>query len=229
MRKIGETDNTKSTATDGGNTMARIHLDPKVKIYWLFSVFGFLAIVWLISLVGITYIDEDQTIFDMRPPMFAMMSALGLAVFIMLPLYFYCMLEYNAYTYEFTGQALVVRNGIFTTNETVIPYAHISKIDVERSVLERLLGLSSVEIITPGPNDLEVNRVIQGIPSKVDFASEIEKCKNSSGTERAQTVQPGKTQQVDRDVLLRLVGEMHSLNDNVGGLLREIRAPPRKK
>jgi membrane protein YdbS with pleckstrin-like domain len=206
-----------------------MHLDPKVKIYWLFSVIGFLAIIWLISLVGITYIDEDQTIFGMRPPMFAVMSALGLAVFILLPLYLYTMLEYNAYTYEFTRQTVVVRNGIFTTNEVVIPYSHISRIEAERSLLERALGLSSVEIVTPGPKEMEVNHIIPGIPSSFSFAAEIERCKNSANEGRLTQGQPGKPQMVDGDALLRLVEEMHSLNENISGLLREIRAPPRKK
>ena len=207
-----------------------MHLDPKVKIYWLFSVIGFLAIIWLISVIGITYIDEDQSIFGMHPPMFAIMSALGLAVFVMLPLYFYCMLEYNAYTYEFTEQALAVRNGIFTTNEVVIPYAHISRIEAERSITERLLGLSSVEIVTPGPKELELNHIIQGIPASVNFASEIEKWKSGAGARQGPwDRQAAKAQTVDKEALLRLVSEIRRLNDNVAGLLSEIRAPPKKK
>ena len=227
VRKIREAGTPGARQNDGGNIMARMHLDPKVKIYWLFSVIGFLAIIWMISLVGITYIDEDQTIFGMHPPVFAIMSALGLTVFILLPLYFYCMMEYNAYTYEFTEQSVVVRSGIFTTNEAVIPYSHISKIDSERSVMERLLGLSSVEIATPGPKDLEVNHVIPGIPSSFSFAAEIEKWK--SRAQRAPSEQAAGAQTVDNKALLKLVGEMHSLNENMSRLLREIRAPPRKK
>jgi membrane protein YdbS with pleckstrin-like domain len=207
--------------------MARMHLDPKVKIYWLVPSILFLALVWLIAVAGVALIDEDQLVFGMRPPMFALISALALAVFVLLPLYLYYSLEYNAYSYEFSEQAIVVRNGILSTNEVVIPYAHISRIEAERSVLERLMGLVSVEIVTPGPKELEINHTIPGIPAKVNFAEELEKWKENARALRAPWEQEKPSQ--DREVLLKLLAEMRDLNENVSGLLREIRAPPRKK
>ena len=209
--------------------MARMHLDPKVKIYWLFPVLGFLAIIWLIGIAGVAFVDEDHIVFGMRLPTFALMSALAISAMVLLPLYFYYTLEYKAYTYEFTEQAIVVRNGILSTNEVTIPYAHISRIEAERSVLERLIGLVSVEIVTPGPKELEVNHIIPGLPAGINFSDELENWKTNAGALRAPWEQAGKSQSVDSEVLLKLVGEMHSLNENVGGLLREIRSPPRKK
>ncbi len=205
-----------------------MHLDPKVKIYWMFPVACFLAIIWLISVAGVMFIDDDQVVFGMRPPMFALISALALCAAVMLPIYIYYSLDYDAYTYEFTEQSVVVRNGILSTNEVVIPYAHISRIEAERSVLERLLGLSSVEIVTPGPKEMEINHVVPGIPASMNFAEEIERWK-AGGAPRSPWAKAELKQVIDGEVLRNLVQELHDLNRNMGGLLREISAPPRKK
>ena len=199
-----------------------MHLDPKVKMYWMFPAIGFLAMVWLIAIAGMAFLDEDGLVFGMRLPLFSIMSALALAACILLPLYFYYSLEYDAYTYEFTPQSFVMRNGILATNEVIVPYAHISRIEAERSVLERVLGLASVEIVTPGPREQEINHVLPGIPSSVDLAAELERFKSRPAAEPPWEKKGESRAESDRAQLAEALAETRRLNQAVASLVAEL-------
>ena len=209
--------------------MVKQHLDPKVRLYWLLPAFGFLVAIWLVAVAGVAFIDEDQTVFGMRQPLFSLMSALGLSACVLLPLYIYYALEYNAYTYEFTEQAFVVRNGVLATNEIIIPYAHMSRIEAERSILERLMGLSSIEIVTPGPKEQEINHVLPGIPASIDFAAELQRHKSRPAAEPPWVSQAGKQSYADRAALTEALAETRRLNQAVAALVSELRAEKQAK
>jgi len=204
-------------------------LDPRIKIIWLAPIAAALLFIWLVATSAIFYIDEDQQVFGMGPKLFALFSFLGLLVFIFAPLLIYYSLYYDNYGYDVTDSAVMIRSGIFSKNEISIPLPHVSRVEVKRSIPERLLGIMTVEIVTPGPFESGIDHYIPGIPGNSDLPGEVEARKKKTGNTRAPWDDTGTAVSSDREVMLKLLGEMQKLNQNLSGFLSALRAPPRKK
>jgi uncharacterized membrane protein YdbT with pleckstrin-like domain len=208
--------------------MAQNHLDPKMKLIWIAPIFIFVAFLWAVAMCAIYSLDPDMTVFGMHVALFAIVSAIGILIFVMLPAYIYYSLEYDAFTYELAFSELVIRRGVLATNLNAIPYSHITSIDVQRSVLDRALGISSINITITGPKEEEGMYVLPGIPSGTDLVSEIKGRK--AETPKAAQRQPASAQAPVRNdgELALLVRELRALNLNLASLLAALRGPPKK-
>ena len=61
-------------------------------------------------------------------------------------------LSYRFYRYEIREEGFRKESGIIWKSYTTIPYGRIQNVDIHRGLLDRLLGLSRVDIHTAGNN-----------------------------------------------------------------------------
>lgn len=209
--------------------MAQNHLDPKIKLLWIAPVFLFVAFLWAVAIGAIYFMDIDQVVFGMHIWLFAIVSFVGILIFVMLPTYIYYSLEYGAFTYELTFSELVIRRGVLATSLNAIPYSHITSIDVSRSVIDRVIGISEINITITGPKEEQGMFVLPGIPGTYDLVSEIKE--RVEGVPKAAQKQSASAQPPVRndDEFALLVRELRALNLNLASLLSALKGPPGKK
>ncbi|MFA5105879.1 MAG: PH domain-containing protein [Candidatus Micrarchaeia archaeon] len=160
------------------------HLDPKVKILWMFPNIGLAVIVTLV-LMGLYYATHfTMGIFEPSDWMFLIIPLLSLGIIGGLS-YAWIHLHYVNFTYELADTEVIIRWGIFTRLRKVIPYARIQNINTERTVLERVLGIGSLMIETAGTQSGLAEGIIPGIANATSLIDEIlhrvEKTKKGNG------------------------------------------------
>ena len=62
---------------------------------------------------------------------------------------------YQRYRYTFTDDTFDIRSGVLNRREREIPYGRIQNVDISRNVVQRLLGLSAIDIETAGGGSTE--------------------------------------------------------------------------
>ena len=62
----------------------------------------------------------------------------------------YARMAYNRWFYEFTPRGLKLERGVIWKKYSNIPYERIQNVDVQRGILARMLGFSTVNIQTAG-------------------------------------------------------------------------------
>lgn len=149
------------------------HLDPKVKLVWFLPQAAFLFVIWLIVLVALFLLGIDSPIQGLSRFQFAVLLFLFMLVFIAAPIYAYLHIEYMSFTYELGEKEFIIRQGVFTRNTIVIPYARIQNINTQRTVLERMLGLASLLIDTAGTNPQAAEGLLPGVSNKDALVREI--------------------------------------------------------
>ena len=209
--------------------MTRTHLDSKMKLIWTAPIFVAVVFLWAVAMASIYFLDADRMIFGMTDQLFAIVSFVGILIFVMLPTYTYYSLEYDAFTYELTFSELVIRRGVLATSLNAIPYSHITSIDVQRSVLDRLIGISSINITITGPKEEQGMFVLPGIACGIDLVSEIKQ--RAEDAPKASQKQAASAQSTVRndDELALLVRELRALNLNLASLLAALKGPPNRK
>jgi len=66
-------------------------------------------------------------------------------------------LEYRYYTYLFTDDAFIMTYGYVMRNEVATLYHHIQNVNIERSIADRMIGVSKIIIMMTG-SDRETRR-----------------------------------------------------------------------
>ena len=62
---------------------------------------------------------------------------------------------YRRYEYTFTEDTFDIESGVLNRREREIPYGRIQNVDISRNVIQRLLGLSAIDIETAGGGSTE--------------------------------------------------------------------------
>ena len=62
---------------------------------------------------------------------------------------------YQRYEYTFTSDTFDIRSGVLNRREREIPYGRIQNVDISRNIIQRLLGLSAIDIETAGGGSTE--------------------------------------------------------------------------
>ncbi len=121
-----------------------------------FAVFLFLltAAIWFASaqwLSGISALWGNYAV-----QVFFLIS-IAYLLFILLRTY----MEYRAYTYSFLRNAFVVTRGYITRTETATLYHQIQNVNIERSMTDRMTGVSSIVIfLAGGQYDSPHNKIV---------------------------------------------------------------------
>lgn len=135
--------------------MAMSQLHPGAR--WQFRIggyflFGFLGIFfgwWIVfpiagvvlSLIGLSTGSVIAII---------LLCILGYLLFVILLSEIYARMSYNRWFYEFSDEGLRLERGIIWKRYSNVPYERIQNVDVQRGIIARMLGFSSLMIQTAG-------------------------------------------------------------------------------
>jgi putative membrane protein len=74
---------------------------------------------------------------------------------------FYTYMEYRFYTYMFTEEAFIMTEGYVVRNESAALYHQIQNVNIQRSPLDRLTGVSQIVIFMTGAEkDTNHNKIV---------------------------------------------------------------------
>ena len=144
--------------------MAKQQLHPGAR--WLFRLqaYGWLLLFLFISLIIVISIWAATIAPEGEEPLTPEESAqffllivnvlkLGIAVTIGVLVIFgeiYARMAYNRFFYELAEEGLKVERGIIWKKYSTVPYVRIQNVDIERGIIARILGFSSLSIQTAG-------------------------------------------------------------------------------
>jgi len=66
----------------------------------------------------------------------------------------YCSFLRKTYTYYITNQRCVFHGGIVRRIERSVPYHKVTDVEMSQNIIERILGISSLKIFTPGTGSM---------------------------------------------------------------------------
>jgi membrane protein YdbS with pleckstrin-like domain len=126
------------------------HLDPDVKRYWrwlgLIQIHLFFLLIFLSMVVPFIIIGDGSA------------QVLGLCIitylFILIVmgalLFTYTNMYYDSFTFLLTEDMLLIEKGVLFKNKIVVPYSRVQNVNIKQGPLQRILGISSVYVITAG-------------------------------------------------------------------------------
>lgn len=147
--------------------------DKKVRLVWLYPTAAALCVLWLIAVIIYFIAPPESGAFGIDKMTFPFLL-LALVLAILAIVYGYLHLSYNSFTYELNDKEIIIREGIITRKTTAISYGHIQDIRSERSLVERMLGLATIDIETAAANNKRAATVqIPGVANKDAFINEL--------------------------------------------------------
>lgn len=124
---------------------------------WLFRFRAYLGAIFLLIFLSWFIIPIIFVVFKSA---FEMSNAANLAgiigvvtVYIILVIIIgeiYSRMAYNRWFYEFTSDNLKVEKGIIWKRYSNVPYERVQNVDIQRGIIARIMGFSSVMIQTAG-------------------------------------------------------------------------------
>lgn len=197
------------------------HLDRRVKLVWAFPTLATLAVFWLIGSIAYAAFFPANAIFGLSHLLFPIAFLAALAVLIALPVYLWIGMIYENFTFEFTDKDIIIREGVITRKTTVIPYARIQDIRSERTLVERLLGLATLEIETAGSSKVASETLIPGIANKNELIAElmelVERAKGGTGL--GEEARLGAAPSAAPAVLSEILEELKSITSRMDSLI----------
>ena len=79
-----------------------------------------------------------------------LLSVGGYLVFVIVASEVYSRMSYNRWFYEFTDEGLRLERGIIWKRYSNVPYERIQNVDIQRGIIARTFGFSSIMIQTAG-------------------------------------------------------------------------------
>lgn len=133
--------------------------ESKVLGIWIFTkclltaIVGAFLIFWCFSFIGsMLYVAIKS-----KPTL--PIATGGTVAIIVAPSLFLLLLIYNiylrrTYVYYVTNQRCVFHGGILRRVERSVPYHKITDVEMSQNIIERILGISSLKIFTPGTSSM---------------------------------------------------------------------------
>jgi putative membrane protein len=81
---------------------------------------------------------------------FNLLYVIGLAIVATLVAGFFRWLAWRRFTYQLTGDAVVIESGLLSRNRRTIPFDRVQDVDIEQQLLARIFGLAKVSLETGG-------------------------------------------------------------------------------
>jgi membrane protein YdbS with pleckstrin-like domain len=142
------------------NNTTNEYLDGRVKIMWSINAIVLFFVVWLVA--SFTFVKLNIPFFGFDPSL-SPVVIFAVLLLISLPYFAWIELEYKAFRYGLGKTEMRIRKGVIKTETYVIPYEKIQNINIERSFVERLLGIATLRIETAGSNVGESDIFLPGI------------------------------------------------------------------
>ncbi len=125
-------------------------LHPGVK--WIFRLRSYPALMPLIffiiiPLIGISSLFDSKSLFFLISIIFSILSIIIISEI-------YTKMSYNRWLYEITQEGIKIEKGIIWKKYTSIPFERVQNVDIQRGILARMFGFSTLEIETAGQSGL---------------------------------------------------------------------------
>ncbi len=133
---------------------------------WLETPLVFLVVALLVSIVRRAGVLPPHLI---KPAAITSFGFFILALIVGVVCFFIARYTYKTQGFCLSADALKIRKGIFTKEETAIPYRQIQNVSIERTLANQMFGVSKLVIVTAGTDDTstEINEA-KGILDIVD-------------------------------------------------------------
>jgi uncharacterized membrane protein YdbT with pleckstrin-like domain len=119
-----------------------------------FLIFLFPRLKWVIFFAALTfaawYGERWIPVDYLEWEIYATQILLALTIAFFVFIFFETYMEYRYYTYLFSEEAFIMTYGYMTRNEVATLYHHIQNVNIERSVLDRAIGVSKLIILMTG-------------------------------------------------------------------------------
>ena len=109
----------------------------------------------------------------------AFLVMVSLAVFLMLG---YEYLYWRNFEYEIREDGLKIISGVITKNDRDIPLKRIQNIDVNRNIIQRMIGIAKVDVETAGGNDTEAALKFLTLEDAESMQKKVRELKNRRKT-----------------------------------------------
>jgi len=119
---------------------------------WLYRWYGLcmflpiLIFIFIFSLAGIPASAQGGLIFLLV----GAVSGFIALIFILIIIEIYARMSYNRFLYEITNEGIKIEQGIIWKKYTSIPYERVQNVGIERGIIARLFGFSTIQIETAG-------------------------------------------------------------------------------
>ena len=187
-------------------------LDERVKIIWSINAIALFLVVWLVS--SFAFVKLNISIFGFEPSL-APVVIFAILLIISLPYVAWIELEYQAFKYGLGQTEMRIRKGVIKTETYVIPYEKIQNINIERSLIEKLLGIATLRIETAGSNVGESDILLPGISNYRELVemilNKVELAKHAM--EREEEFEKEET---------RIIERLTIMISNIGNKINEI-------
>ena len=74
----------------------------------------------------------------------------------------YIHMAYTRWKYEFTPEGLKIEKGVIWKKYTSIPYNRIQNVDIQRGIIARMFGFSTIDVQTAGQSGMQQRRGRRG-------------------------------------------------------------------
>lgn len=141
-------------------------LDPAVKTQWAIGVFT-RTIFWVIFFAILDFFVLKNHVDNWIMPT----GFLPVIIFLLglINTFLYPYLAYKFWQFEIRDDEVFIERGIFTRIMSTAPFLRIQHLDVEQSVMDRILHLGKLVIYTAGTRGADLN--IPGLP--IEYAEQL--------------------------------------------------------
>jgi len=123
------------------------------RIPFVIFAFAIPAAIWY----GERWLPQSYFIWEDYAAKLLLLLAAAYFLFVLLQTY----LAYRFYTYTFTDEAFIMTSGYITRSEVAALYHQIQNVNVRRTPLDRLIGVSQITIIMNGTDrDAPHNKIV---------------------------------------------------------------------
>ncbi|MGB9635395.1 MAG: PH domain-containing protein [Candidatus Micrarchaeia archaeon] len=192
-----------------------MNINPRMRFVWIAEAFLIVQLLFLWSIIVYLAFPFDQELFEGVPnKIFVLGPAMLFSILIIFGVAICAELYYRNFEYDFADDAFIVRKGIFTRKEYIIPYKDIDSAKVLRKgihSLDQVFGLTCVEIKWNGKNV-----VVPGIAEPELFLRRL-----MAYVEGNEHIKNSEIYLSDREILLKLSSGLKALGDKIDQYVAE--------
>ena len=133
------------------DTIHKSKLSPTVIFIFFLNYLKVSFLLFVLLVVGIV----------MQPLIFSLVTLLAVIILITIALW-----AYSNFSYEVTDDGLFIKFGIIHQKTISVPFDQVQNVNIERSLIDRMLGLARISIETAGSAVTQPMQVIGGYTAR---------------------------------------------------------------
>lgn len=148
---------------EGEDIIHQLRPEPNILVIWFFTkclptafIGGF-----------ITFIAFSVLLRDIFLGVSIIVSVIAPIILILVLIY--CSYLRSTYIYYVTNQRCIFHGGILRRIERSVPYHKITDVEMSQNIIERVLGISTLNIFTPGTGSMYQGSPFRGQKAEISF------------------------------------------------------------